>query len=164
MRGEVRALACRRQTGTEPEGAVPEGGYQTVASSPSVSQSPELISADRPQGPTGMSVEVGSPTIPVLPSPTSASTPAARSKPGSSVCTPPLKCLVTDPRSVYQMDSGTLILPELHLPQRRLRSRQSLPRLPPLRQHLRYDSNRRDRTRTRFSSQSLMGKGTFGRT
>ena len=28
----------------------------------------------------------------------------------------------------------------------------------------RYDSNRRDRTRTRFSSQSLTGKGTFGRT
>ena len=91
VEGEVRALACRRvpQVGTESE-----GGYQTVASSPSVSQSPKLISADHPQGSTGMSVEVGSPTIPGL----------------------------------------------------------------------RYDANRLNRTRTRFSSQSLMGKGTFGRT
>ena len=59
-----------------------------MASSPPVSQSPELISADRSQGSNGMSMEVGSPTSPVLPGPTSASTPAARSESCPSVCTP----------------------------------------------------------------------------
>ena len=59
-----------------------------MARSPSVSQSPELISADHPQGSTGMSMEVGASTSPVLHSPTSASTPAAQSKSSPSVCAP----------------------------------------------------------------------------
>ena len=49
VEGEVRALVAR-QAGTEPEGAVPEGGYQTVAGSPPVSQSLELISAQGSAG------------------------------------------------------------------------------------------------------------------
>ena len=95
-----------------------------MASPPPVSQSPELIST---QGSTGMSMEVGSPTSPVLHSPTSASTPATGPSPVPVCVPPPLKCLVTDRQPVHQMASETLILPEFllilpefRLPQRRL--------------------------------------------
>ena len=166
VEGEVRALASHRssqveQVHTPRVDTESEGDYQTVASSPSVSQSPELISADRPQvtGSTGMSVEVGSPTVPILPSPTSASTPAVRSMPGLSVCAPapevsrhrPSVCVPDGFRdSQCTRVSST---PE-----------QVAKQAEPAELPLRCDSNRRDRTRTRFSSQSLMGKGTFGRT
>ena len=57
VEGEVRELVAR-QAVTAPEGAVPEGGYQSAAGTASASRSPELISA---QGSVGM--EVGSPVM-----------------------------------------------------------------------------------------------------
>ena len=82
VEGEVRELLAR-QAVTAPEGAVPEGGYQSAAGTTSVSRSPELISA-----PGSVGMEVGSQSSPVLHSPTMTSTPAARSHTGPTVCAP----------------------------------------------------------------------------
>ena len=124
VEGEVREMLAR-QAVTAPEGAVPEGGYQSAAGTTSVSRSPELISA---QGSVGM--EVGSPSSPVLHRPTLTSTPAARSQSGPNVCAPspevshhrPTACAPDGFRGPNLL-GFLLILPEFRLPPRRMDSR-----------------------------------------